>query len=231
MAYRKRNYRRRRRARKAPASYSSYPSHYLKYGWKAAKSLAPIIGPMLGLNTENKVKSVTLASSAVSADSPNFWHLSDVDNGTGVDQRTGFSIRCKKLTSRLIFKGNTSGAPAVVRCMMIKYNANATPTIGEVLAGATGVAADICNPYNKQNLDMSVLYDKTFWVGSATSSTLFIKPLNLSVFNQSTIKYDGATGSTDNIANKFYIVLISDILAAANPPTVSAQANMYYVDN
>lgn len=221
--YSKRNRNRRyrkRRNKKAPArSYVSDALHY-------AKMVAPYIGPMIGLNTEKKLHTVSIQADTIEYDAPLIQCLNSFTQGTTANQRVGNSIRARKLTSRWQVGGNQN---ANVRMIIFQWNADSTPVIGDVLDSPSTDLYDVFLGYNKSSVDCKILCDKQFMVYSDLANPNAIRSFQCNVNLGHTVKYDGTTSQP--IYGGIWTMFISDRAAAGTPPSVSGQTNFYYVDN
>lgn len=225
--YRKRNYRR-RAPRRAAAKKS-----LVTWGnaWKLAKTVAPYIAPMIGLNPEKKVKATSFNTTA-SYDSPIITSLVDIATGDDYNARDGRSLLFKKATGMLRIQAVAASTEInqLVRVIVFRWNDDTTPTVSDILFNAgTGVDAPF-RMYNKWETKFSVIQEKNFLLSNDVSNGRNGKLVKINAMSNTHVKYDG-TASTDVSSNNIYIMILSNILSTNSPPQVYGEVHTFYNDN
>ena len=169
MVYRKvrKNNFRRRRGRKGRSNHSFNWGSIAKTALKTAKWVASVV------NVE--YKEIQFGSSSTVAS----WNgtlntLNTINQGVGVSQRTGDTLKMKTLALRGEFERNTLGATSEVCRLIIFIDKDNTITTGAQLLNNTGSNAVVYSQKNEDTkYDTKVLYDKSFNVNSVSSPQRF----------------------------------------------------------
>lgn len=185
-----------------------------KKAYKAAKYVKSLV------NVEFKHHEPSFTGTVPSTG--NVTLLTEIGTGDTNITRDGESVRLKSLQLRGTYAIDpTTATNQKVRMLVIRWNDDSTPTIGNILQG--GLVNDF---YNLDETNkFKVLVDKYFTVNTVDRPQKdFVIKLKLNDI----CKWKSSTGS-DVQTGHFYLVDLSD--QATNPPTASWQGRLRYIDN
>lgn len=177
-------------------------------------------------NKRSELKIVDTANSATVSTAFVVIPLVEVQQGTALNERVGYSITPKDLDVRLKFDIGAAliGSPnSIVRILVVKDNQqidSTSPAGLDVLSTADPVSQR--NYFNQYRF--SILKDTSFNMDQYHPVLFKKMKLNIGTF----IRYSGA-GLTSVSKNGIYLIMISN--NTANPPTVSWWNRIRFTDD
>ncbi len=212
MPYRRR-YKRRRRYRK---------KRFMSGRWGVAQRALHLARYLKGLiNVE--FKNLDTANSLTVTTSPSVTHLTAISQGDGQNDRDGYQCRLKSFLYRFHVSTHASAVVTQLRCVIFKWNNQATPSSADIIEGTSDPLTHI--KINRHGMFV-VLFDRLFNLtnegkGKGFDSTFYRR---INVINQ----YDAAAG-TDFTTGSIWALWLSD--QATNSPTVDFNARIRFIDN
>lgn len=154
--------------------------------------------------------------------------LSQIDMGSGNNQRNGYSILLRSIYAQLEFKLDPSGTNATVRCIIIMdtENTGTVPTVSQLLQTVGSINA-VTSPINTESgiNRFKICLDKKVILCSG-GTTRQSRKFFLKQFKH--VKYGGSLG-TDESKNQYYMMLVSS--ETINLPAVVWSIRSGYYDN
>ncbi len=181
-------------------------------------------------NIEFKFKDLTVTNQDAS-NAPTLLLLNGVANGPLVVERTGDELTARRIVIRGKIE-NTNGTPVdtIVRIILFRERRvnGVVPVLGDVLA-ATGTAAVLSwrNMDDKNNI--KVMFDTTFTMDTTQHSLIPFKLIYK--LNHQTLYSGVGTGVSSIQTNGLFLVVISEVAAGANAPTVDFTSRYSFVDS
>lgn len=188
--------------------------------WKMAKLAYSLLNPEFKLNITERT------AGAVSSDSPTFQCLTNMGQGTDDNQRIGKNILCKSLSYRMFFTQQSS-QDAIVRVIIFVDTAGqgTTPAITDVLR-----SAEVVSGLNTDNgKRFTVLRDYFF---SLSNGSHAIRVFKDHIKLQHHAEFDGTDATVGSTTNgHVWVLQLSNVAAASNPPQITSNIVFRYIDN
>lgn len=249
MAYRKRNFRRRRggrarysKSKKLVTGHGPTMLERIASGVGSAAKLAAAVAPAIAaINTEHKYVDYTGTLTAYApGTNDTLTLLTDSQTNTNDQSRIGNSILAKELLLRLAMSFTSTGSPTVpvrgVHCrwMLICWKENAqqnAPSINKIFE----VPSNLYSPVSKDNSDsFVVLKDKFFSMNASTSDTAscssnfmsqkFYKKINWHM------RYNGDSNGSQT-QNHIYLITRCSASSSSNALNTTYYSRLNFTDN
>lgn len=120
------------------------------------------------INSEKKVYDNHYLPTTINPNTPIIRHVSEIQQGTAVNQREGESVALKLLFTRMVIQwpeGTTNKSSMVRRIVLIDHNANngTAPTISQVLEDPTTPLTRMMSPLNQNAFGrFKILLDRIY---------------------------------------------------------------------
>lgn len=224
---RKRKFRSRKGYGFPKKSTVSNAMYWAKAAWKGVKFIRGLV------NSEMYHFDTQLVGAEILSDGLYAGHLTAIPNGDGDGARTGNSVYVKGCHIRGTIVHDPQGLDNQrIRVMVVvdtQQIADTVPTPSVWLSGAGGVYVQA--HLNQVNLGrFTVLYDKQFVVGSATSGIASLVNFEINLPMAMHVHFNSTAG-TDIQKNGIYIGAVSDEATTTEGPALSYNARLSYHDN
>lgn len=180
------------------------------------------------VNAEKQKVDVSVSTSTISS-TPAVTHLTAIATGDAEGSRTANSILLKYLYINGTIQIHTSANFSRVRCVVVRDKQQVGDTapvytdVFETAPSGSGTQAFL----NKNTVGrFDIIYDRTYALDAQRPQAIVSKMIPL----KSHARYNGSA-STDIQKGGIYIMLVSDVTAGGNVPTVYLQARLAYYDN
>lgn len=198
------------------------PKDLAKKAWSGVKYLKGLV------NSELYKFDLSNSSTAITSDSPLVTHLSAIATGDGEGQRTGNSIFVRSIDLKGILTYNSSSTVQAQTCECIivadsQQIGDTTPAFTDVFSSAVPWAHLNASTVGR----FSILGRKRIILEKNGDG---VKSVNINVPLKHHIRYNGAN-SGDVQKGGLYLMMVSDVATASNPPSFSSHIRLSYHDN
>lgn len=230
MFYRKRKTYRRRFAGRRRTGRASWGS-YFRRGVSAVQNIASLWSAIRSIKGKINSEMYKLDQSQTGVNlstTGGVIHCTAVAQGDGDGNRTGNSIFCRALNIKGVLQFNASSAvlSQAIRLIVVRdvqQVGDTSPTCSNLLESIT--------TYSHLNSDtvgrFKVLYNHVFTVDTQNG---VMKPFQINLPLYSHARFNG-TASTDIQKGGIYFMVLSNVAAASNPPTMDYEMRLSYHDN